>query len=384
MESITTYLDENIFDIDVITLLENDALSYETNENITIHRVKNDSFVRPLRFAKPVNILFHNLKALWNITLQNFLPEYVGWKKNAQNVIDSLYENKNYDIILSSYAPAAAHEIALKTKKTYGGKLIADMRDEMSLNPFSSSLKRKKMALLEQEIFSACDMIVAVSNPLLQDFQRLASKRSNSIKFVEIRNGYDFPLIKPYNHENQIFTISYVGSLYGYINAYNFLTALSILCEKNLLPPIKINFVGIGKPIHIPQILTSMVHILPIVPHIEAIDIMRNSDGLLLIHPTIGRKGVFTGKLFEYLGMMKPIIALVDPSDVAAHLIQQANAGFSVDNDDIEGIQKIVLRAYDEWEQKKDRIFNTDIIAKHHRKEQIKRLEKSILELCHE
>ena len=158
MESITTYLDRNIFNIDVITLLEKDALAYEINENITIHRVKNDSFVRPFRFAKPVNILFHNLKALWNITLQNFLPEYVGWGGNAQNVIASLYKNKNYDIILSSYAPAAAHEIALKTKKKYGGKWIADMRDEMSLNPFLAPIKRKKLAHLEQKIFHTCDL----------------------------------------------------------------------------------------------------------------------------------------------------------------------------------------------------------------------------------
>jgi len=33
----------------------------------------------------------------------------------------------------------------------------------------------------------------------------------------------------------------------------------------------------------------------------------KESDALLLIHPSNGRKGIFTGKLFEYLGVLKPI-----------------------------------------------------------------------------
>jgi len=111
---------------------------------------------------------------------------------------------------------------------------------------------------------------------------------------------------------------------------------------------------------------------------------MRKSDALLLIHPANGRKGIFTGKLFEYLATLKPIIALVDEEDVAAELIREANAGYICDNANIQKIEMILEEAYAEWAQKRKRVFNKDVILKHHRKEQVKRLENFIEELTSE
>jgi len=111
---------------------------------------------------------------------------------------------------------------------------------------------------------------------------------------------------------------------------------------------------------------------------------MRESDALLLVHPANGRKGIFTGKLFEYLATLKPIIALVDEEDVAAELICEANAGYVCDNANIQKIETVLEEAYQEWSQKRKRAFNKDVILKHHRKEQALRLEKLIDELVDE
>lgn len=381
MAAITKYLDSDLFDIDVVTLLENDALPYENVRNVTVFRVRDTSFLHPFRFSRPTNILLHSLKVLWNVSLQNLLPEYRGWKSNALSVIHRLQKEKKYDIIFSSYSPAAAHEVALSAKKSSGAKWIADMRDEMSFNPFISPLHKKRLAALEQKIFDSCDMITSVSKPILDDFRKLAGTKAQTIRFVEIRNGYDFSLADTDCPPNEYFTISHVGSFYGQRNPANFLTALSRLQQFDSLPPVKVNFIGTSKPLIIPENLRSTVQTTSAVSHTKALEIMGESDALLLIHPTTGRKGVYTGKLFEYLGMRKPIIGLVDEEDVAAHLIQQANAGYIVDNSDIEGIQKVILEAYNEWKSTSVRSFDSDIILKHHRKEQIKRLEKAIMEL---
>ena len=61
-------------------------------------------------------------------------------------------------------------------------------------------------------------------------------------------------------------------------------------------------------------------------------------DTLVVIHST-GRKGVYTGKLFDYLATNKPILALCDPEDVVGRLLNETKAGFTVDNADIEGIK---------------------------------------------
>jgi len=380
IESITKYLNSDLFNIDVITLQEKGSLPYETKDNVAIFRVPNKSFFRPFRFAKPTNILLHTCKVIWNLLLQNLLPEFYGWKKEAQSLIQKLKKEKTYDIILSSYAPAVTHELALIAKKNSTSKWIADMRDEMSLNPFLSSIKKTKLAKLEQKIFDACDMITSVSKPILEDFRNLAKTKAKNIRFVEIRNGYDFPIVEISHPKNSCFTISYIGSFYGERNPENFLKALSLLYNQEIFS-IKVNLIGTSKPIYIPKNLSEVIEISSLVSHSRALEIMHESDALLLIHPTTGRKGVYTGKLFEYLGMLKPIIALVDKEDVAAHLIKQTNAGYIAENSDLEDIQNCILEAYNQWKDNTIRLFNTEIIAKHHRKEQIKRLEKAILEL---
>ncbi|HFU75889.1 MAG TPA: hypothetical protein ENK66_06540 [Arcobacter sp.] len=204
--------------------------------------------------------------------------------------------------------------------------------------------------------------------------------KNDKVIFREIRNGYDFELEETFT-DNKSFTITYTGNFYGDRNPDNFLKALNTILSDDSAKKIKVQFVGVKTHFTIPPLLQDVVKVLPPLPHTKAIEIMKQSDTLLLIHPSNGRKGVYTGKLFEYLATLKPIIALVDEEDVAAKLIRDANAGYISDNANIEKIEKILLQAYDEWESKTPRQFNIELIKKHHRKEQTKRLENLIEEL---
>ena len=223
--------------------------------------------------------------------------------------------------------------------------------------------------------------MTSVSKPIIDSF---ASLNSNpNVIFREIRNGYDFELEKIEN-KNRIFTISYVGNFYGDISPKNFFIALNNIIQQDSSKKILVKLVGVKTHFEIPELLKDRVTIIPPVSHSKAIEIMKNSDALLLIHPSNGRKGVYTGKLFEYLATLKPIIALVDEEDVAAKLIKKANAGYVSDNGNIEKIEMILEEAYQEWEENRKREFNISLIKKHHRKEQTKRLEKLIDEVLNE
>ena len=46
-------------------------------------------------------------------------------------------------------------------------------------------------------------------------------------------------------------------------------------------------------------------------------------DFNLFVHPRSERKGVYTGKLFDYISAAKPILACVDKDDVAAKMIEE-------------------------------------------------------------
>lgn len=365
------------FNITVITR-SNKFHSEEIMDGVKVIRVPDRSLFKKATFNRKTNIFFHNIKALFNrILLFMQLDEYDGWRSS---VIDYLNKNKpDIDVVISSFAPLSSHIVALYLKNL-NKKIIwvADMRDHMSSNIFFPERYRKKIGYYEEEILSKADIITAVSKPIMEEFAG-KSKRKDMI-FLEVRNGYDFEPCFDNPPVNSVWTVTYTGTFYGLRNPDNFLKGVKELLQQGYIDDIKINFVGVTKPTAVDDLLKEKVHFFDKVSNKESIDYMRKSDTLLLIHPTSELKGIYTGKLFEYIGAVRPILALVDPEDVAADLIKKGNFGFVTDNNDIEGIKKCILECYDLW--KNGGKFNPDIelVKACHRRFQVEILEKRLLE----
>ena len=379
--SFAKYLDKEKYNVYVHTL-ESEQTAVD-DKDIVVQRVKNSILFKPLLFRKRTNKFIHYSKVIYNKVVTYFFEdEYRGWIAESLKILPEFIKKNKIDIVLSSYAPSAPHIVALELKKQFPNlKWIADMRDEMSQGLGLNQKIKEKYVKLENEIFTHANAVTSVSKPLVDEFASLSDNKN--IIFREIRNGYDFALQETKN-DNSAFTISYIGSFYGQRNPVNFFKALNNVIKNDRNKKVFVQLVGVKTHFEIPELLQDKVKILPPVKHEEAIEIMRKSDALLLIHPANGRKGVFTGKLFEYLAALKPIIALVDEEDVAAKLIRDANAGYISDNANIEKIEMILEEAYREWEEKQKREFNIDIIKKHHRSAQGKRLEYLIDEICNE
>ena len=379
--SFAKYLDKEKYTVFVHTLGYTNSI--EKDNDVVVQRVENNVLFKPLLFKKRTNKFIHYSKVIYNKAVKYlFEDEYRGWIVESLKKLPKFIKENNIDVIVSSYAPTAPHIVALELKKEFPYlKWIADMRDEMSQGLGLNPKLRKKYRELENEIFTYADAITSVSKPLVDEFKSLSSNQN--IIFREIRNGYDFEL-EEIKSNNDVFTISYTGSFYGDITPMNFFKALNSFIQKDSNKKVLVQLVGVKTHFEIPELLKDKVSIIPPVKHFKAIEIMKSSDALLLIHPANGRKGVFTGKLFEYLASLKPIIALVDEEDVASKLIQEANAGYVCDNANIEKIEMILEEVYREWEEKRKREFNIDIIREHHRKEQAKRLEELIDEVCNE
>jgi len=100
-----------------------------------------------------------------------------------------------------------------------------------------------------------------------------------------------------------------------------------------------------------------------------------------LILPADDRKGVYSGKLFDYLSVKKPIIAVIDLNDVAAQLIQQLNAGYVADFNNPNDIASSILAAFSLWKNKVSLDVDDEKFALLHRKHQVKKLELLIHKL---
>jgi glycosyltransferase involved in cell wall biosynthesis len=80
------------------------------------------------------------------------------------------------------------------------------------------------------------------------------------------------------------------------------------------------------------------------VPHAEAIEAMRAGDALVLIKHVEPRfRGLVPGKLYEYMGAGRPILALV-PESEAADLVRDLDWGEVAPPDDVEAIAAALLR----------------------------------------
>jgi len=377
MESFAKYLDKDKFNIFVLTT---DEFNEYKNPlyNVNIIRIKRHILkLRRIRnfgkFILPIRLIIK----IYNRFIVG--DENKKWMKRSLSKIMEISKSVSFDIIISSYAPAEAHELAYYIKEKFPlTKWIADMRDEMSLNPYITQEKEQKYnSAVEKKVFERSDAITSVSEPIISNFKKLC--HNPNVKFEEILNGYDMDVKYP-KYEPKKFRIIYTGSFYGERKPDNFLKALSELVRKNLIPEIQIFFVGkIGVPnILVPEGLKDKCQLISKNLSYRNIHTFRQYCSLLLlIIPSIEKNAYFT-KFFDYIATLRPILALVDKNGVAAKLINEINAGYIADVNNIEEIKKVILKAYDDWKKKKCLNFKIQELKQFHRKEQIKKMERII------
>ena len=311
--------------------------------NCSVHYLRDSMLLMQMNFKDDDSFLMHKLKSAFNLVFNFiFLDKKVFWKKRAEKYIEKLFNLNPYDVILTSYGPHAPLQIALHLKrKKYIFKWIIDMRDEMSKNLFFNRYTRYRLRKVERQYLDSSDLVLSVSDPILDGFRENCSHDN----FLEVKNGYDFDEIHTNIRQPQ-FTLGYVGSFYGAIKPDNLFIALSQLKKEGRIPEnFKFKIIGNRKPLIIPASIKENVFQYDRVPHIKAVEMLSQCDVLLIIHPT-GRKGVYTGKLFDYLASNRTILALADPNDVIAPILEETNSGFIVDNADIEGIKEQIIKCY--------------------------------------
>jgi hypothetical protein len=70
---------------------------------------------------------------------------------------------------------------------------------------------------------------------------------------------------------------------------------------------------------------------------------MQNSDLLLLIIPSIeGNKGIVTGKIFEYIASMRPVLGIGPVDGDAADILSDTGAGKMFAYNDVAGIKEYI------------------------------------------
>lgn len=376
MHAFAKYLSDD-YEIEVFT--EGVTTLTVEGEKFLIHYLSSDSVLNKLKHKTNDGRVRHNLISLVNVTKGVLgYSSLKKWTKKVAAKLETQHEKKRFDLIISSYAPTEPHSVAVMFKKKNTNVVwIADMRDEMSKNPTNSAAQRARLSRKEIEINEFADALITVSLPILDDFKSLMP----DIRFFEeVRNGFDHDYKPGETKENQVFTIGYIGTFYGEISPKTFFEAISNFIRKESIE-IKIVMVGTYKTFIIPKYLASSIEFIDRVPYEKAIEIMASMDANLLVHPSGKRKGVYTGKLFDYISVGKPVIGVIDKEDVAAELIEKYNCGYIADFYNVDEIESILMQAYSDWKNGIVKRASSEQIAQLHRKNEVKKLAKLIEQL---
>lgn len=339
--------------------------------NVTVINFSSDHFLNLLKF-KNDNIMIHKIKAAYNKILSSVYYDtrpgfYFEGLSKARNIL----LNEKVDIIISSSAPNSTHLVAMELKKEFPEKfLICDLRDEL-INRDTNFIKKFFLNKLERKIANNANLITTVSKPIMNDF---LIRQPRAKQLSELRNGFDYDPIISNKPKSDFFEIIYTGTVYNQSSPENFFSALERLDKINL-EKIKVTFYTGIRNFKVPSKLEGNIQVENKVSYDQMPKILEKADAFLLICKTSERKGVFTGKLFDYLAVNRPIIALVDPKDVAAQLINETNSGFFCDDRSIDEIEAIIKKLLTLWEQGKTLERNWNVVLKHHRRNEISEFE---------
>jgi glycosyltransferase involved in cell wall biosynthesis len=277
----------------------------------------------------------------------------IGWHNYAVKAGEKLLAEGEYDAILSSSKPETCHLVAKKLKDNFDIPWVADFRDLWTQNHYNDRflLRRFFEKRLECFIISNADVLTTVSNPLatmLKQFHR-------DKKVHTIVNGFDPDQLNPGEKVLDKFAIVYTGVLYqGKRDPEPLFQAISELIKsgKICLCDIEIQFYGTDDEWLFYDIkkynLEKVVNVNGPISREESIHKQKIAQVLLLltwIHPM--EKGVYTGKLFDYLAAQRPVLAMGIPGSVIGELLDETQAGVYVSS--IEELKNAILSYYQEY-----------------------------------
>ncbi|MCB0815302.1 MAG: glycosyltransferase, partial [Flavobacteriales bacterium] len=260
--------------------------------------------------------------ALW-VRSNFFIPDArVGWVGPSVRFLKQYLREHPVDVVVTTGPPHSMHLIGLRLKRALGIRWVADFRDPWTNIDFYRQLKLSRSAdrrhrRLEAEVLREADAVVAVGWTLADELRDLGAKQ------VEvITNGFDpADVPDPPEPVDERYSLVHVGSLTATRNAPGLWKALAQRCadDPEFAARFVLRFVGPVDHTVLDSIaeagLADKVERIGPVDHAQAMrEMQRARVLLLLLNDTANAKGILTSKLFEYLAVGRPILA-VGPKD---------------------------------------------------------------------
>lgn len=282
----------------------------------------------------------------------------IRWKKPAIELGRQIISEHNIDVIYATAPPFTDFLIAHQLSKEFNIPFVVDYRDVWIDNPFhffATPFHKMYSEKLEKEILTYTKKAIVTN----RGTKELLLKRYSFINhndIVIIPHGYDEEDFNDYKNtkaNKAFFTITHSGLFQDNRSPKYFLKALSQFIKENpeASHKIKANFIGLMRPEHNKFIkkydLSKNVEQFGYLSHNETTEHLMKSDVLwLMLNDTVRSPG----KLYEYFGAGKPILACL-PEGHMKKLALDSKAAICTNPKDVLAIKEAIKKFYSLWEK---------------------------------
>jgi glycosyltransferase involved in cell wall biosynthesis len=256
------------------------------------------------------------------------------WYGPAERAGRTLIEGWRPDVLFSSSGPAGSHVVASRLARRYSLPWVADFRDLWTNNPvviyppWLDALERQ----YERAVLRAATHLVTVSEPLAEELRLIHGKPVSVVC-----NGYDPEDFLGSPADTPEFVLTYTGQLNpGTHDPTSLLRAIAALDAQGAISPttFRLRLIGRVGYDYIDTLaeqhgVQAYIDTTGVIAHTEAIRHQQSASALLLINIVAprGSNGIISGKLPEYLGARRPILAIGPEDRSVSALLRTTGTG---------------------------------------------------------
>ena len=294
----------------------------------------------------------------------NYPDPHKGWRSFALEAGSELLKQENFNALISCH-PVISHIICSDLKDKFRIPWIADFADLWSQNPNYGYgfLRRMLDRRLELKTLSDAEALITVSEPGAKKMRAL----HEGCLVYTITHGFSPAEVNiPPAKLTTKFTITYTGSIYTRRqDPSKLFAALQGLIFDKSVSSNEVEVLFYGKKYEwlqkqIEQYgLSNIVKQYGLVPRETVLEKQRESQLLLLLKwEDPKERGVYTGKIFEYLAARRPILATGGSDDVVSELLGKTKAGICAPT--VDDIKNILKKLYQEYKLKGEVIYREE------------------------
>jgi hypothetical protein len=267
-----------------------------------------------------------------------FLPDtQIGWVPFALARAMRLLRRRRFDVVLTTSPPESCHLVGLALKLMTGCRWVADFRDAWSRHHLRRGLfayHRWVNELLEKWVLRRADGVIANTEGMAPAMESLAGR---PLSLLVLRNGFDpadFDEPLPAARADD-YVMVHNGSFRGGRRARTILEGFAgaRVRSPEFAARARLYLLGINRSDDLALAeelgLADVVFPAGYVRHADAMRACLGADLLVLAMSREEGASLVPGKLYEYLGAGRPILAAIPPGE-AANIISGTTAGATV------------------------------------------------------